>query len=188
MLTLVTICLGSISPGGNIGGEYWWSISPGANIGGDCLAASSPASSPQPYPPSSHCSLSTSSSLPRFLFLAICQVSPSLVLWPVLARGRAKLLLPKSRPQNRESPAVRGSTLLGPAQGDPYWEKNVARVTRPIQGGAEDVKITASIISCCHWPAPPTLFRFYELAKRWLRLFSSWWLIKFGTSNVKFGY
>ena len=79
---------------------------------------------------------------------------------------------PNPAPWIWESPAVRGSTLLGPAQGDPSIGKKTWPELRGrcIEGGVEDVKITASITSCCS--TPPPLFRFYELTKRRLRLFS----------------
>ena len=79
---------------------------------------------------------------------------------------------PNPAPWSWESPAVRGSTLLGPAQGDPSIGKKTWPELRGrcIEGGVEDVKITASITSCCS--TPPPLFRFYELTKRRLRLFS----------------
>ena len=53
-----------------------------------------------------------------------------------------------------------GGPLLGKKRGPSY----------AADPGAEDVKITASITSCCS--TPPPLFRFYELTKRGLRLFS----------------
>ena len=101
-----------------------------------------------------------------------------------VGKGQGQTAPPQIPPPKPREPRGQGvnSTRAGP--GGPLLGKKTWPELRGRSKGAEDVKITASIISCCQWPAPPPLFRFYELAKRWLRLFSSWWLIKFGPSNV----
>ena len=148
--------------------ESFWRCSPGGSIGGDRLAASFPASS-------TFCSDHCSRNFLVFPLIsrALQYVRSPLVLWPVLARGRAKLPLPKSRPLDWESPAVRGSTLLGPAQGELHWEEKRGP-SYAADPWAEDVKIAASITS---GSTPPPVFRFYELTKRWLRLFSRWLIV-----------
>ena len=145
----------------------FWGCSPGASIAGDCLAASAPAccyTTCRNPPPSPHSLV--------FAQISLFGNMSRLLLWccDQCCQGAGpNCPSPNPAPWSWESPAVRGSTLLGPAQGDPsIGKKNVARVTRPMQ--VEDVKITASITSCCS--TPPPLFRFYELTKRRLRLFS----------------
>ena len=109
---------------------FWW-CSPGASIAGDCLAASAPA-----------CCYTTCRNPSTFSsLLGLCLdfsfwqyvKAPSLVLWPVLSRGRAKLPLPKSRPLELGEPRGQGVNSTRPGPGGPFhWEKNVARVTRPM--------------------------------------------------------
>ena len=101
--------------------EYWWILPV------DCILFLCLASPPF----SAHSPSSISSwSLPRYLSHALQYVKKfPLGSWrPDLALGRAQLLLPKSRPQELESPAVRGSTVPGPPRGTltclPHrWEK-----------------------------------------------------------------
>ena len=106
-------------------------LPPGANTDGYCLLTASSLSALPLHPFSAHSPSSISSwSLPRDLSHALQYVKKfPLGSWrPDLALGRAQLLLPKSRPQELESPAVRGSTVPGPPRGTltcllHRWEK-----------------------------------------------------------------
>ena len=111
-------------------------LPPGANTGGNCLlTASSVFALPLHLFPAHSPSSISPWSLPRYLSHALQYVKKfPLGSWrPDLALGRAQLLLPKSRPQELENPAVRGSTVPGPPRGTltclPIVGKNVARVT-----------------------------------------------------------
>ena len=106
--------------------EYWWILPADCIL---CLCLASPPFS------SSLALFNLSLVFARYLSHALQYVKKfPLGSWrPDLALGRAQLLLPKSRPQELESPAVRGSTVPGPPRGTltclPIVGKNVARVT-----------------------------------------------------------
>ena len=100
----------------------FWGCSPGASIAGDCLAASSPACCYTTF----RNSTTFSSLLGLCLNFSFWQYvkAPSLVLWPVLSRGRAKLPLPKSRPLELREPRGQGVNSTRPGPGGPFhWEK-----------------------------------------------------------------
>ena len=111
-------------------------------------------------------------SLPRFLFLAICQGSFFGVVTSVV-KGQGQTAPPQIPPLGAgRAPRSGGQLYSARPRGTlPLGKKTWPELRgRCIEGGVEDVKITASITSCCS--TPPPLFRFYELTKRRLRLFS----------------
>ena len=100
--------------------------SPGGNIGGDCLAAFSPAS----FPPSPHCLLFA------LISLVLSNMS-SLLLWccdQCWQGAGLNCSSPNPAPWTERAPRSGGQLYSGRPRGTLIGKKNVARVTRPIQG------------------------------------------------------